>query len=314
MDTTVSPGLTLQNLANIPLSQLLGIGQLDQLVLKSDTLNIKFVKKCYEHPVYDKRPKRFKKSYHCRYDDLVFHIYESPHSKKSENYTIEVNPSQTEGYSQLNKLFEQLQISECSRIARIDFSVLLKKKYFSIEELHLAIRPIYKRWMGRYFDNNVKEHEGHVTGFDFGKYPNRISAYYRGIKDNRRRIKQSGRYLNFELQVRNKACTKIGLETLVDLRKVMTIDPYKWIKFYDIRNINVPRTRNEQERWTTFQELCLRHGVYNARLRTRKIARGNLNRDYDKCFDPMLISDRRITVNEFLLKSLRKSLAEWFRT
>ena len=174
--------------------------------------------------------------------------------------------------------------------------------------------------MGRYYENTAKarEYMGHITGFDIGKNPHRITCYYRGLESKRRRIRGNIRHLNFEVQVSSEACFKLGLETLADLKKVLKVNPYERIKFFNIGKINDPRTKAERKRWELFQEYCLRHGIHNARVRLKKDMpkgrRKNFDRDYGKTFDDIRISDKQITIDELLLKSFRRSMRDWFNS
>lgn len=153
-------------------------------------------------------------------------------------WQIQINPGHFYSYSLFSDYIRQITKGSDHCIRRIDFSSLVKAEYFNMqfffETMHFTGKKV-SSWYGKSI--HVDNYLGPKVTLTCGKFPHRLTIYLRDKYGKKINTFKNAHAINIEVQCSKEEYFKnIGIVKIEDLPKVLGVNPFNGLEFYDVYN------------------------------------------------------------------------------
>lgn len=336
------PAKTLQQSS---LNELLGLGIIDQLVIRTFDVNRKYLKKyckaqtATRNQWFDKVQKfdhKTKEFLNLKYTIKIETNFNKLRLLEQDQFPIQVtvNPSKfPSGKEMLSFLNKVLGKSDRDRIVwRIDFSVLLPVEFFTVEFFYFHLYVESKRKFVKFKpqipqerSDFVSSESGDFTGIQYGSFPTKLQIYdiekyknankYRAhnyesflSRNHKGKIAPFGYgTVNVEYQMAAGSARKYCLFDYDDNlgKSLSRISPFSGFKLYNC----FEKGLSEKPKILTFQLNCLKLGFQHTRSRFNN--NNNVSRITDGEFKEILICNK-YSLSDFLNFCFQEGVKGYF--
>lgn len=329
-----------------------GTGTIDKLWIYTSYINDEYIRRnwIFDNEGGDKNYARTRKFHHKSTPNAFIYIstnfkeiYPFFESEKGlYEHRIILNPTDFGSMKKvlrfLDKIMDYRNKEHRHVIGRIDFSVLLPEKIYSIQALHESIYIPRKRLTTLYNSDQATHDVGTLSGFSIGTGDERLNTYsldqnlkkaehYKKRSENmdnsdkkryqkfehyssKAEMSSSGRHtINIEMQVKRKyLCERYNIRSLIDLEKRIKINPFAHIQLKDVYRANL-----DDQKMSDLILATKKMGFQGARIFLNKRYSKNFLRDFGRLPSLVVNIDHMPTVRQVIGESFARGMNNLYK-